>query len=94
MAVAVAIRATTAKAGIIKRFMEASCSVALTMTKHVIINVTGRCDGVKQVCTCSKVIEIAIPDGMFLHRAIEYVTEHAASEIARYAAARSWLRLP
>jgi hypothetical protein len=28
MAVAVAIRATTAKAGIIKRFMEASCSVA------------------------------------------------------------------
>jgi len=29
MAVAVAIRATTAKAGIIKRFMEAFCSVAV-----------------------------------------------------------------
>jgi hypothetical protein len=32
------------------------------------------------------VINIEIPDGMFLHKAIEYVTEHAASEIARYAA--------
>ena len=54
--------------------------------RHVILNVTGRCDGAKQVCSCSKVIEITIPEGMHLHRAIEYVTEHAASEIARYAA--------
>jgi len=31
--------------------------------KRVIINVTGRCDDVKAVYSCSKVIEIEIPEG-------------------------------
>jgi hypothetical protein len=67
--------------------------MALTMTKRVIINVTGRCDGDKAVCSCSKVINIEIPEGMHLHRAIDYVTEHAASEIARYAASEVLVKL-
>jgi hypothetical protein len=61
--------------------------------KRIIINVTGRCDADKPVCSCSKVIEIEIPEGMHLHRAVEYVTEHAASEIARYAASEVLLKL-
>ena len=43
--------------------------------------------------SCSKVVEIEIPEGMYLHRAIQYVTERAASEIAPYAASEVLVKL-